>query len=90
MPGAPPAGAPNPMVPLICNAVTAILCCHGVYIFTIVGAILAWTAKTALDQGNVELARKRVKISWILFAVDWGLAVIFGIIYGVMTALANH
>lgn len=87
VPGA--GGDVNTTLPLILNIVAAILCCGIGSIVAIVGIVFAVQAGTAKNNGDIETARKKAKLSLILAVVGAVTSIILGIVYWIIVGAAN-
>ena len=81
MPGA--GGDVNTTLPLVLSIVQTVLCCGLGTIFGIISLIFAIMAGSAKKTGDLESARKKAKLSIILFIVGTVLTIIQAILYAV-------
>jgi len=85
--GAPAGDAPNFILWIILGVVSGFLC-QG-WLFAIIGAILAFLAKSEWDKGNAEGARGKLKISKILIILNFVLMALIWIGYIILMVVAG-
>jgi hypothetical protein len=78
----------NTTLPLILSIVQIVLCCN--LFFGVPALIFAIMGGNAKKTGDLETARKKAKVAWILLIIGWALELVGGIIQGILTALANN
>jgi hypothetical protein len=84
MPGA--GGDVNTTLPLVLAILSIFPCCN-VPLFGIGGLIFAILAKKAKDEGNLDDARKKIKLTFIVLGAGWAfwiISVILGVVSGIL------
>jgi hypothetical protein len=85
MPGA--GGDVNTTLPLILGIVQAVLCCN--LLFGGAGIALAVIGGNSLKAGNIEDARGKVKMAFIVMGIGVVLQILGSILYAVVVGVAG-